>query len=183
MIKLYDEDSYIFEFTSKVISCQEENGEYKVLLDKTFEGNTLEELLDIFKQKDNNNLFEINGSIYKMEYPLKENNVQKSAQKIKNVYDNYLKDMNVYYSIIPDKNYYLENDDHLKIDYNKLQNIVETELQGLKYIDITKGLKLEDYLKYLGQTMEELRASRKEDAAKSVKTRLVLEATLFKTID
>ncbi len=39
-----------------------------------------------------------------------------------------------------------------------------------------QGLKLEDYLKYLGQTMEELRASRKEDAAKSVKTRLVLEA-------
>lgn len=39
-----------------------------------------------------------------------------------------------------------------------------------------QGLKLEDYLKYLGQTMEELRASRREDAAKSVKTRLVLEA-------
>ncbi len=39
-----------------------------------------------------------------------------------------------------------------------------------------QGLRLEDYLKYLGQTMEELRASRKEDAAKSVKTRLVLEA-------
>ena len=102
---------------------------------------------NIFRQKDNNNLFETDGAIYKMEYPLKEKNVQKSAQKIKNVYDNYLNDMNVYYSIIPDKNYYLENDDHLKIDYNKLQNIVETELEGLKYIDITKGLKLEDYYK------------------------------------
>ena len=31
--------------------------------------------------------------------------------------------MNVYYSIIPDKNYYLENDEHLKIDYNKVQGI------------------------------------------------------------
>ena len=102
---------------------------------------------NIFMQKDNNNLFEKDGAIYKMEYPLKENNVQKSAQKIKEVYDKYLQNMNVYYSIIPDKNYYLENDDHLKIDYNKLQNIVETELEGLKYIDITKGLKLEDYYK------------------------------------
>ena len=75
---------------------------------------------NIFRQKDNNKLFEIDGAIYKMEYPLKENNIQKSAQKIKYVYDNYLKDMNVYYSIIPDKNYYLENDDHLKLDYNKV---------------------------------------------------------------
>ena len=103
--------------------------------------------MNIFAQKDNNKLFEKDGAIYKMEYPLKENNVQKSAQKIKDVYDTYLQNMNVYYSIIPDKNYYLENDDHLKIDYNKLQNIIETELQGLKYIDITKGLKLEDYYK------------------------------------
>lgn len=35
MVKLYDKDSYIFEFTGKVISCQEENGEYKILLDQT----------------------------------------------------------------------------------------------------------------------------------------------------
>lgn len=102
---------------------------------------------NIFKQKDNNNLFEKDGAIYKMEYPLKEVNVEKSAQKIKEVYDNYLKDMNVYYSIIPDKNYYLENDDHLKIDYDKLQTIVVNELQGLKYIDITNGLELKDYYK------------------------------------
>jgi len=102
---------------------------------------------NIFAQKDNNNLFEKDGAIYKMEYPLKEKNIEKSAQKIKEVYYTYLKDMNVYYSIIPDKNYYLENDDHLKIDYKKLQNIVETELQGLKYIDITNGLKLDDYYK------------------------------------
>ena len=102
---------------------------------------------NIFRQKDNNNLFEKDGAIYKMEYPLKENNVLKSAQKIKEVYDKYLKNMNVYYSIIPDKNYYLENDDHLKIDYNKVNQIVEEELKGLKYIDITQGLELDDYYK------------------------------------
>lgn len=103
--------------------------------------------VNIFRQKDNNNLFEKDGAIYKMEYPLKEASVQKSAQKIKEVYDNYLKGMNVYYSIIPDKNYYLENDDHLKIDYNQLQQIVQNELQDLTYIDITNGLELEDYYK------------------------------------
>ena len=102
---------------------------------------------NIFGQKDNNNLFEKDGAIYKMEYPLKEKNVQKSAQKIKEVYNTYLKDMNVYYSIIPDKNYYLLNDDHLKIDFDKVEQIVGDELQDFKYIDITQGLELEDYYK------------------------------------
>ena len=35
MIKLYDKDSYIFRFDGKVISCEEENGEYKTVLDQT----------------------------------------------------------------------------------------------------------------------------------------------------
>ena len=101
--------------------------------------------MNIFGQKDNNNLFEKNNAIYKMEYPLNENNVKKSAQKINEVYQKYLKEMNVYYSIIPEKNYYLENDDHLIIENNTLQKIMEEELSELKYIDITKGLQLEDY--------------------------------------
>ena len=101
--------------------------------------------INVFGQKDNNNLFEKDNAIYKMEYPLNEKNVQKSAQKINEVYEKYLKGMNVYYSIIPEKNYYLENDEHLKIDNNKLQRIMEEELSELKYIDITKGLQLEDF--------------------------------------
>lgn len=101
----------------------------------------------IFAQKDNNKLFEKDGAIYKMEYPLEENKVQKSAQKLNDVYEKYLKGMNVYYSIIPDKNYYLENDDHLKIDYNKLQEIAQSELTDFKYIDIREGLELTDYYK------------------------------------
>ena len=103
--------------------------------------------INVFRQKDNNNLFKIDDAIYKLEYPLNEKNVQKSAERIKAVYEKYLKDMNVYYSIIPDKNYYLENDDHLKIDYDKLQQIVQNELNGLTYIDIRSGLKLTDYYK------------------------------------
>lgn len=99
----------------------------------------------IFAQKDNNKLFEKDNAIYKMEYPLNENNVQKSVQKINEVYQKYLKNMNVYYSIIPEKNYYLENDDHLKLDYDKLQEIMQQNLQELKYIDIRNGLELQDY--------------------------------------
>lgn len=101
----------------------------------------------IFGQKDNNKLFEKDGAIHKIEYPLNKNNVQKSADKIKAIYTKYLQNMNVYYSIIPDKNYYLKNDDHLKMDYEELYNIMNTTLGELNYIDISNDLSLEDYYK------------------------------------
>lgn len=101
--------------------------------------------INIAKQKDNNKLFEKDGAIYKMEYPLNETNVQKSANRINDVYNKYLQNMNVYYAIIPDKNYYLQNDDHLKMDYNKLKQIMQNELVEMKYIDIWGSLELADY--------------------------------------
>lgn len=102
---------------------------------------------NIYKQKDNNNFFEKDGAIYKMDYPLNEGNIKKSASKINEVYNTYLSNMNVYYAVIPDKNYYLENDDHLKFDYNLIKQIMNNELTDLKYIDIWDSLELEDYYK------------------------------------
>lgn len=102
---------------------------------------------NIYMQKDNNNLFEQDGAIYKMEYPLNEVNVAKSADRINNVYEKYLKGMNVYYAIIPDKNYYLENGDYLKLDYNNLKQIMSNKLENFSYIDIWNNLKLDDYYK------------------------------------
>lgn len=100
---------------------------------------------NIYKQKDNNKLFEKDEAIYKMEYPLNENNVKKSASKINEVYKKYLQNMNVYYSVIPDKNYYLQNDDHLKMDYTRLKEILNNELSQIEYIDIWDRLTLADY--------------------------------------
>lgn len=100
---------------------------------------------NIFFQKDNNQLFEKDNAIYKMEYEIKEENIKKSAQKINEVYQKYLKNMNVYYSAIPDKNYYLKNDDHLKMNFDEVIKITDKELPNIKYIDISKSLDLSDY--------------------------------------
>ena len=132
-------------FNGDVIDKWEKYAEDQFVQRDLFRGIKAFWSMKIFVQKDNNNLFQKDNAIYKMEYPLKEKSVQKSAQKIKEVYEKYLQNMNVYYSIIPEKNYYLENDDHLKLDYDKVQEIVGSELSELKYIDIRKGLKLEDY--------------------------------------
>jgi len=101
----------------------------------------------IIMQKDNNNLFEKDGYIYSIEYPVNEKAVELSAKKLKGIYDKYLTGMNVYYSIIPEKNYYLENDDHLKLENKKIVKIMNENLKEMKYIDITEDLSLEDYYK------------------------------------
>ena len=65
---------------------------------------------EIYRQKDNNKLFIENDSIYKIEYPLKEELIEKTAKRIEQIKEKYLKNMNVYYAIVPDKNYFLEED-------------------------------------------------------------------------
>lgn len=99
---------------------------------------------NILRQKDTNKLFVKDDAIYKIEYPLNENAIKKSAQKINNIVQEYLSDMNIYYAIVPDKNYYLE-DEHLKIDYSKLNEIMENELKNIRYIDLFSELTIEDY--------------------------------------
>ncbi len=101
--------------------------------------------MNLLRQKDNNELFEKDGAIYKIEYPLKEQNLNQSLDKINEIYEKYLQGMPVYYAIIPDKNYYLKGDEHLKMDYDKLKQIALCKLQHMKYIDIWEDLELTDY--------------------------------------
>lgn len=100
---------------------------------------------NILRQQDNNGFFEKDGAIYKMEYPLNEKNVNKSIDKINEIYKKYLQDMKVYYAIIPDKNYYLKEDEHLRFDYDKIKQIALEKLNHMKYIDIWEDLELNDY--------------------------------------
>ena len=98
---------------------------------------------EIYRQKDNNKLFIENDSIYKIEYPLKEELIEKTAKRIEQIKEKYLKNMNVYYAIVPDKNYFLE-DDNLKMDYEKLQNIMKTNLNNMVYINLFSELNRTD---------------------------------------
>lgn len=101
--------------------------------------------INIFKQKDNNKLFIKDNAIYKIEYPLNKNNVQKSANKINSICDTYLKGMNIYYAIIPDKNYYLEDEEYLKMNYVELEQIMKEQISNAQYINIWDSLSLKDY--------------------------------------
>lgn len=80
----------------------------------------------LFNQKDNNNIYIINGIIEKMQYKLDEKSVFNAAEKLNEIYEKYLKGKNVNYAIIPDKNYFIAaQSGYLTIDYDRIIEIME----------------------------------------------------------
>ena len=100
---------------------------------------------DLFRQKDNNGVYLVGDHVFKMEYPLKENQVTYAADKINEVIRTYLPGNKVYYSIVPDKNYFAAEDNgYPHVDYEKLFSLMEESVQA-EYLDITGLLSLDDY--------------------------------------
>lgn len=101
--------------------------------------------LDVFKKQDVNKIYKYNDFLVEQIYPLDEKSATNLTNKINYIKDSYLNETNkIYYSIIPDKNYYTDNS-HLKLDYGKMQQIMENNLNGLQYIDIFQDLSLDSY--------------------------------------
>ena len=56
--------------------------------------------------------------------------------------------MNIYLSVIPDKSYYLASDsEYLRMDYDKLFQLIQNNMTYAKYIDISHSLDITDYYK------------------------------------
>lgn len=101
--------------------------------------------LDVFKKQDVNKIYKYNDFLVEQIYPLDEKSVTNLTNKINYIKDSYLKETNkIYYSIIPDKNYYTDNN-HLKLDYDKMKQIMQNNLKDLQYIDIFQDLRLDSY--------------------------------------
>jgi hypothetical protein len=102
----------------------------------------------LFNQKDNNNIYIINGRIEKMEYRLNEKSVLYAAEKLNEIYEKYLADKNANYAIIPDKGYYMAAENgYLTIDYDRLTKIMSSNIKNIKYIDLADSLSIDDYYK------------------------------------
>lgn len=101
--------------------------------------------IDVFKKQDVNKIYKYNDFLVEQIYPLDEKSVTNLTSKINYIKDSYLNETNqIYYSIIPDKNYYTDNS-HLKLDYDKMKQIMKNNLKDLQYIDIFQDLNLDSY--------------------------------------
>ncbi len=102
----------------------------------------------LFNQKDNNNIYIINGIIEKMQYKLDEKSIFNAAEKLNEIYEKYLKGKNVNYSIIPDKSYFIAvQNGYLTINYDRMTEIMEQNTRDMKYINLFEALNIEDYYK------------------------------------
>ena len=112
---------------------------------------------NIMRKSDTNGLFQVNGGIFSIEYPLRESKVLYMCQRLNALYARYLQDMNVYFTIVPDKNYYLPDDgSYLIMDYEELEaTMLKYMPAGVEYIDMFDVLAPENYYNSDGHWRQE----------------------------
>lgn len=100
---------------------------------------------EVFRKLDYNNIYEKDGMLIEQLYPLNEKSILNLTNKINSIKESYLtKENKVYFTIVPDKNYFVSGD-NLKLDYQKMKDIMKEQLDFAEYIDIFDELKLSDY--------------------------------------
>lgn len=101
--------------------------------------------MNVLKKQDSNNIYEYDGKLIEQIYPLNEKSVANLTKKINEIKQKYLDETNkVYYAIVPDKNYFVDSN-HLKLDYQKLQDIMADDLKWAEYINLFDCLDLSSY--------------------------------------
>jgi len=98
-------------------------------------------------QKDNNDIYVVNGFAAELEYPMNEISVSSAVQKFKKNYEKYLTDSEkIVLAVVPDKGYYLaEENGYPAMDYEALFASVREGMPWAEYVDITDLLTAQDY--------------------------------------
>ena len=103
--------------------------------------------IELSTKGEYNNLYMHDDYIIEEIFPLNTNSINNLTNKINYIKNTYLNNnSNIYYTIIPDKNYFV-NKGNLKLDYNKLQDIMKNNLTSINYINIFDKLTLNNYYK------------------------------------
>ena len=103
--------------------------------------------IELSTKGEYNNLYMHDDYIIEEIFPLNSNSINNLTNKINYIKNTYLNNnSNIYYTIIPDKNYFV-NKGNLKLDYNKLQDIMKSNLTNINYINIFDKLTLNNYYK------------------------------------
>ena len=100
------------------------------------------------RQKDNNDIYLVNGHAAQLLYPMEEAALTQNLDKLNSFYDTYLKDadLNLYAAVIPDKSYYLaQPNGYLSMDYDVFFAKVQEKLPWAEHIDLTGSLEISDY--------------------------------------
>lgn len=102
--------------------------------------------LKLFGQKDNNNIYVVDGYAAQLEYPYDAASIDRAVSRFRYVYDNYLTDCNVFLTVVPDKGYYLaEENGYPAMDYEAMFADLQNGMPWARFIDLTDTLSLDSY--------------------------------------
>ena len=104
----------------------------------------------VLHQRDQSGIYNVDGYLSKMEYPMNTDSIDKATSAFRKIYDRYLKgsDTKVYFSVIFDKNYYMaKKGSVLSMDYDAFLKYLREKTTYMTYIDIQNELDLEDFYK------------------------------------
>ena len=102
--------------------------------------------LKLFGQKDNNNIYVVDGYAAQLEYPYDAASIDRAVSRFQYVYDNYLTDCNVFLTVVPDKGYYLaEENGYPAMDYEAMFSDLQNGMPWARFIDLTDTLSLDSY--------------------------------------
>ena len=102
----------------------------------------------ILGQKDNNDIYIVDGYAAKLEYPLNHTSLQLAANKFNYLYDTYLAESegNIWFAIAPDKGNYLgEENGYLSLDYDAMAQTLMDAMPWAQYVNISDALTGTDY--------------------------------------
>ena len=98
-------------------------------------------------QKDNNDIYIVDGYAAELEYPMSETSVSNALDKFDRLYEKYLTESeNIVFAAVPDKGYYLaEQNGYPVMDYEVLFETVREGMPWAEYVDLTGLLTAQDY--------------------------------------
>ena len=102
----------------------------------------------VLGQKDNNDIYIVDGFAVKQEYPYNPGSIDHVLGRFNRLYEKYLADSGsrVVATVVPDKGYYLgESSGHLVMDYQDMFASLEAGMPWAEFVDITDTLDAQDY--------------------------------------
>ncbi len=105
-------------------------------------------LFDLYRQKDNNGIYVVDGHASEYDGEITDEQISLFAERLNGIYDKFLGDTDckVYYSIVPDKNYFLaEKNGYPSYDYEYVYSQLNSKLINMQEISIRDMLTVDDY--------------------------------------
>ena len=105
--------------------------------------------VEVMQKLDVNGIYEKNGFLCAMEYPVDERSLSRAAGIFRRIYEKNLKGTEAkgYLVIVPDKNYFLAGDTHLSMEYESFFETMYGKTEFLTAISIADQLQITDYYK------------------------------------